>query len=195
MTTHGLLTGLLPQRRGAVLATLIMAPEPELHVREIARRTGGDPSGVMRELRHLEEYGIVASRTQGGQKLYRMNPDCPVFPELASLVRKTAGLAELIRSALHPLLQQIEQAYIYGSQAAGTARPQSDVDVMVVGDVSSFDIYSALEACASQLGRAVNPTVFCPGEYRAKVKLHRGFPYTAHSGPRIQLFGGTDEPV
>jgi predicted nucleotidyltransferase len=124
-----------------------------------------------------------------------MNVDSPVYAELAALVRKTGGLADVLRAALLPLAADIELAYIYGSQAAGTARPDSDVDVMVVGRAGSDDVYEALERSAETLGRAVNPTVYPADEYWSKVRRQRGFPYTAHSGPRIMLVGDGNEPV
>jgi hypothetical protein len=47
-----------------VLAGLALAPELELHVREVAQRGGLDAPGVMRELRLLERHGIYTKRRQ-----------------------------------------------------------------------------------------------------------------------------------
>ncbi|MBN1965158.1 MAG: nucleotidyltransferase domain-containing protein, partial [Anaerolineae bacterium] len=151
-------------------------------------------SGVLRELKHLERAGILTSRTVGRLKLYRLNQNSPIHAELAAIIRKTTGLADVIRAALAPLKGRIQLAYIYGSMAAGTAKAHSDVDVMVVGAASSMEVAAALAEAELSLGREVNPTVFAPAEYARKLKLGRGFPCTAHTGARIDLLGSTDEP-
>lgn len=195
MSTNELASALFTRTRAGILAVLALAPEQELHVREVARRSALDPSGVMRELRLLERHGILVARRVGRQKLYRMNPDSPLYAELASIMRKTAGLADLIRAALLPLAEQLELAYIYGSMASGKLRPDSDVDVMVVGAASSVDLAGALDSTSRALGREVNFSVYLPTEYWSKVESGRGFPYTAHAGPKILLLGNVDAPA
>jgi predicted nucleotidyltransferase len=170
-----------------------MAPEQELHGREIARRTGLDATGVMRELKLLERLGIVSSRPVGRRVMYTLNRASQIYEEMSSIIRKTAGLADVLCNALAPMSEKIELAYVYGSQATGQARPDSDVDVMVVGSVSSLEVYDAMERSSFLLKRAVNPTVYTPAVYWEKVKRGRGFPFTAHSGPRIQLMGEDHE--
>jgi DNA-binding transcriptional ArsR family regulator len=97
MSTNDVASALFSRTRAGVLAVLALAPELELHVREVARRAKLDASGVMRELRLLERHGILASRRAGRQKLYRMNQHSPLYAELSSIMRKTTGLADLIR--------------------------------------------------------------------------------------------------
>lgn len=183
---------LLSRTRAAVLAALVMAPEAELHGRELARRCGLDSAGVLSELVMLEELGVLASRRLGRLRLFRLDPRCPIAPELRSMMRKTAGLADVLASALRPLAPLIELAYVYGSMAADRPRPHSDVDVMVVGSASSMQVAEALEPLQQALGREVNATVYRTAEYRKKIGLGRGFPYTAHTGPKILLLGEID---
>jgi predicted nucleotidyltransferase len=193
MLTYTNLGALFSRTRSGVLAVLALATEQELHVREIARRSGLSAPGAADELRSLEELGILTARRVGRQKLYRMNPDSPIYAELTSIMRKTAGLADQVRAALQPLAGRIELAYIYGSMASGKARSSSDVDVMVVGSISSMDVAEALDDVSRRLGREINATVYAAEEYARKVSLGRGFPFTAHSGARIMLLGSADE--
>ncbi len=195
MSTNELASALFSRTRAGILAVLALAPEQELHVREVARRSGLDPSGVMRELRLLERHGILAARRVGRQKLYRMNLDSPVYAELTSILRKSAGLADQIRTALRPLEEQIELAYIYGSMASGKIHPHSDVDLMVVGTASSMELAGALDATSRALRREVHASVYSHAEYWRKVGLGRGFPFTAHSGPKILVLGKANEPA
>ena len=57
-------------------------------------------------------------------------------------------------------------AAIYGSWARGTRRPDSDIDVLVVGDAPLRDLRRAVRPIAKAAGRAVAVTVLSPGEFR-----------------------------
>ncbi len=96
-------THLLGQTRSAVLSTLLLHPEDSLHVHELARRTGASAGSLHRELRTLAELGVLLRREVGRQVHYRANSASPVFAELAGLLRKTAGLADVLRETLVPL--------------------------------------------------------------------------------------------
>jgi hypothetical protein len=75
--------------------------------------------------------------------------------------------------ALAPLAGQINVAFIYGSVATFKQRSGSDVDLMVVDDVSFGDVVSALRAARELLHREINPTVYSPAEFRSKLKAPR----------------------
>lgn len=86
-----------------------------------------------RELRTLADAGLLVRQEVSRQVHYRANGASPVFAELADLLRKTSGLADVLRDALEPLGGKIAMAFVYSSMAAGTERATSDVDVMVIG--------------------------------------------------------------
>jgi len=184
---------LLGQTRSAVLGTLLLHPEDSLHVHELARRTGASAGSLHRELRALAELGVLLRQEVGRQVHYRANPSCPVFTELASLLRKTAGLADVLRDALLPLGKKVALAFVFGSVAAGTERPGSDVDLMVLGSASFADLARALATAQGTLGRDVNPTVMTARDFGKKVTAGDGFALSVAKGPRIWLIGGEDD--
>ena len=72
------------------------------------------------------------------------------------LVRCGRGQADrvgllVLRRALAPLAPRVRAAFIYGSIASGEARPESDVDVMVIGEVARIDAAASQAAPASAL--------------------------------------------
>jgi len=187
MSALGLAGALFSRTRLAVLRELCRPGSPELHLREIERRTGLDSRGLLRELHQLREAGILTSRRVGRQVMYAMNPDCAIYPELNMLLAKTAGLADVVRDALIPLAQQIEFAYVYGSSATGEASAESDVDLMVVGQVSLRDLATPLRRAGELLGREVNATLYAPGAYQRELRVQDSFVARVHSGPRFNL--------
>lgn len=83
---------LLGETRTAILAALLLRPDEPRHVRELVRSTGVSPGSLHRELTSLVEYGVLQRQQVGRQVFYRIDPSCPVLPELTGLMRKTAGL-------------------------------------------------------------------------------------------------------
>ncbi len=184
---------LLGQTRSAVLSTLLLHPEDSLHVHELARRTCASAGSLHRELRTLAELGVLLRQEVGRQVHYRANSASPVFAELAGLLRKTAGLADVLRDALAPLGKKVALAFVFGSVAAGSERPSSDVDLMVLGSASFADLARALAPAHEVLGREVNPTVMAPREFALKLAAGDGFARSVAKGPRIWLTGGDDD--
>ncbi len=166
---------LLGQTRTAVLSTLLLHPEDSLHVRELARVTGASPGSLHRELRALADQGLLLRQEIGRQVHYRANPQSPIFDELAGFLRKTAGLADVLRDALAMLGKKVSLAFVYGSVAAGAERPNSDIDLMVLGTASFADLARALADVHTRLRREVNPTVMTPREFSRKLRKGDGF--------------------
>ena len=190
MPTKRLIEALFPQGRSAVLSALANAGNEGLHLREIARRANLNSKTVMRELHSLRDAGILVSREVGRQVIYCLNPDCPIYDELRSILRKTVGLSAALRSALEPLADRIEQAYVYGSHARGDERPDSDVDLMVVGRLTLRALSSPLREAGRSLHRVINPTLYTPEAYEQELQTGDSFVTRVHNGKRLNLIGG-----
>ena len=184
---------LLGQTRSSVLSALFLHPDESLHVRELARVTSASPGSLHRELRALSDLGLLLRQEVGHQVHYQANPQCPVFAELAGLLRKTAGVADVLREALVPLSKGVTLAFIYGSVAAGTERPGSDVDVMLLGSAGFADVALAFAEVQAMLGREVNPTPMSMQDFSRKFAEGDGFARSVAKGPKIWLMGGEDD--
>ena len=183
---------LLGRTRLAILALLLDHPERRLYLRQIVRLTGAAQGGVQRELSFLVRVGILSKTREGNLAYFQANRTAPVFEELRGLVRKTAGIPELLRTALLPLSPSIGRAFVYGSVARGEEGASSDIDLMVIGDVSFFDVVAAVSPLQETLGREVNPTVFDSAEYGRRLKAKDPFLTRIEKQPRIDLIGGDD---
>ena len=109
---------LLGETRTAILATLLLRREESRHVRDLERTTGLSPGSLHRELTALVALEVLRREQVGRQVFYRANPACPVLPELTGLLRKTAGLVDVLREGLHPLADRIVVLAIQSAQEA-----------------------------------------------------------------------------
>ncbi len=178
---------LFGEYRKKVLSQLLLNPEEDYHVRELARLTDTTPGSLHKELSRLASAGLLLRKKQGNQVRYQANRQCPVFPELAGLFRKTAGAAGLLAKALAPL--QPSLAFIFGSVARGTETASSDVDVLVVTERGFGEVVRALHGAQTTLGREVNPVVYTSAELQRLVAAHDPFVLNLLDGPQIYLIG------
>jgi len=179
--------------RRQVLALLLMHPEKSFHVRQIARITGKPAGTLYRELSSLTEAGLLLRRPFGNQVHYRANPQCPIYEELRGILRKTFGVADVLRAALESVADRIRIAFIYGSVARGEERAASDVDVMIVGQLKFSAAVLALSSAEEILRREVNPHVYSPREFKSKIADREPYLVRIVEGPKIYLTGTEDD--
>jgi predicted nucleotidyltransferase len=166
----------------------------EEHLQESLIRLAGLGRGtVQRELDFLARAGVVRRTVRGRQVYFQANPQSPIYTELRGIVVKTSGVADALRGALATLSGRISVAFIYGSVARGSERSVSDVDVMVIGDVSFAEVSDALSPAQVAIGREVNPSVYTAGDFRTKLKAKHHFLRTVLSAAKIFLIGNDDE--
>jgi predicted nucleotidyltransferase len=186
---------LFGRTKRSVLGLLFGRSEEWFYLREIVRLTGSGIGAVQRELARLTDAGLVRRETRGRQVYFAANPDSPVYPELRGLLVKTTGVADVLRRALRTLAEKkmITIAFIYGSVASGTLKPQSDVDLMVIGDVSLSELLPILRDAQEELRREVNPTIYERREFRARLRKGSHFIRRVVGGPKLMLVGTLDE--
>ena len=173
-----------------VLGVLYGQPERSFYANEIIGLAASGSGAVQRELARLEQATLVTVRRQGNQKHYQANRDAPIFAELRGIVLKTFGVVDVLRAALQSLLPTIELAFVYGSLAKGSERADSDIDLMVIGEVSSNGaLLEALAPASAQLGRTINPTLYTPEEFAQRVMDGKSFILRVLEQPKIFVKG------
>ncbi len=191
--TDPLTAALFGKARRTILALLFTHDQESFYLRQIIRAVGQSPGAVQRELALLTSAGLLVRTANGHQVYYQANRDSPVFAEIKSLMVKTAGVADVLRSALSPLAERIRAAFLYGSLARGADRQASDVDVMVIGDISFAEVVEALRPAQETLRREVNATVWSPAEFRKRRKSGHLFLKAVLKAPRVLLIGSDHE--
>ncbi len=186
MTGSRLVELLFSGYRRQILALLLLRPNERYYVREIARLTGIVPGSLHRELKQLAEAGLLLREESGNQVCYFANRECPIFEELASIFRKTSGLADVLREVLLPLDGKVELAFVFGSVAQGREHSGSDIDLLVLGSVDFVAMAGALVDAHARLGREVNPVVMSREEFVQK--FHAGDRFVRRIAGEAKIF-------
>jgi len=184
---------LFPEVRKKVLALLLASPQQSWYLRDIARKTGFALGTIQRELAGLTHAEIVTRRKDGNRTYYQANTRCPFFPELSGLIRKTAGLIDLLIEAIKPFAQKIKVAFVYGSFAKTSAKATSDVDLMFIGSCSFSHVVDAISDVQEKIGREINPTVYSAKEWQTKLAAGHHFVISVSKSQKIFVIGNNDE--
>lgn len=176
-----------------MLELLFCHSDKAFYFREIVRFTGLGQGAVQRELALLVHTELIIRQKKGNQVYYQANTGSSLFPEIKSLMTKTGGVAEVLRSALEPVHDRIRVAFVHGSVAKGTETAQSDIDVLVVGDVTFSEVADLIGPHQESLGREINPSVYPTNEFAAKVLAKHHFVTSVIEEPKVFLIGDENE--
>ncbi len=176
-----------------VLGLLYTQAERSFYTKEILRLTGMGVATIKRELDRMVSAGILTLTKIGNQHHYQANPECPIYEELLSIVRKTFGIADVLRKVLEPIKDSIVYAFIYGSIAKRKEKTKSDIDLMLIGNNLNYgDVMDLLIPIEGKLGRPVNPTIYSVRNFRKKLSEKNNFIIRVMAQEKITVMGAKD---
>ncbi|MBI5209896.1 MAG: nucleotidyltransferase domain-containing protein [Elusimicrobia bacterium] len=167
MHAERFLDGVLGQR-SKVAVLRLLAREPELTGREIARRAGLSPRAAQQALQSLHASGVLNRKTVGAAFLFSLNAGRYVVRSmLRPLFERERGLmAEMLARLGRALPREgVISVVLFGSAARGEGRRGSDVDVMIcVKDSMDVDrlaeaVRDRSRAFSGEFGMPVSPYV------------------------------------
>ncbi len=188
----GVLSQLLSSRvRAEIFRLLFGLGGSELHGREIQRRSGLAVGTVRQELKKLERLSLVKTRRAGNRVYYRADKDHPLYRDIHNLVLKTVGLVDVLRRSLS--VDGVQIVFVFGSIAQGREDAESDVDLMVIGDLGLRELSRCLSGVSDAIGREINPHVMRAEEFTTRA--HKGEHFVTHvlQSPRLFVIGSEDE--
>ena len=194
MPTTTIGDALFTKTQQRVLGLLYGKPEKSFYTNEIVRWADMGRGTIRRELERLVSSGLLVVTREGNQHHYRANPDNPVYPELLGLVRKTFGIADVIRAGLAPVSEHIDLAFIYGSIARKEETASSDIDLLVITDSLAYtDLVAELGEAEKSLGRPVNPSIYTAEQIKDKLVQKNAFLTRVMEQPKLWVKGGEDD--
>lgn len=186
---------LFGETKGALLSTFFGKPDEAFYVNELVRALNKGTGAVQREVKNLASRGLVVKTKRGNRCFYRANRDSNLFPEIQAIVSKSSveKVPTVMRAALRPLKPRIATAFVFGSVAKKTAKPESDIDLLIVGDVTMKDVLARARKAETVLHREINPMLYTRDEFRARMREKNHFLSAVLAGEKNFLIGDADE--
>ncbi len=177
--------------RTKLLGWLLSHSNESFFIRQMEQLIDENSTNISRELRRLEQMGLVQSERRANLKYYQINQKCPFYGELKGLFLKTVGVPAEIKRALENI-EGIETAFIYGSLAKGEEGFGYDIDLLIVGNIDKDKLSESLPNLERRLGREINYSIFRVEELRKKKEVN-GFINSVLKESKLVLLGNPDE--
>jgi len=189
----GILSEILSSKvRAEVFRLLFGLNEKALHVREIERRSGFAIGTIQTEMKKLYKLNLVLKKRDGNRLYYRANRQHPIFCDIHALVVKTVGLLDVLKDALVGE-KVIRAAFIFGSIAEGSEKADSDIDLLVIGEIGLRSLSRLLQGLTEELGREINPYVLAPEEFSLRKSENEHFLSKVLMSPKLFIIGDEDD--
>lgn len=178
--------------RVKILQLFLSSTENLFHVREIVRRVSEEINAVRRELARMEKYGVVASEWRANRRLYRFRRDYLFYKELLGMVVKTTGLGGAIVKNKNNL-GRLKYAFISTRFLRGEPAGQSDVDVLIVGQVVLPQLQSLIADEQTKREAEINYSPMPEEEFQFRVRRRDPFILRVLVQPKVMLIGNEED--
>jgi len=180
------------QARAEIIGWICREPEAPVVAARLARELDLRYSAVWHELQRLARLGMIrAGERMGRTQPYYLDPAFPLFPGLRSMVMYATGIIAVLREQFSKE-QGVDVALIFGSLAAGDDRPQSDVDLLVVGDIPGRRLATLIREAEQRTRREVNQVHYSAGEFASRLREGGSFLPSVMAGPKVFIRGDAD---
>lgn len=133
------------------------------YIREVSNMLKISVSAVKKEMDNLVLLDILEKKDD----YYILKENSPIYQELKNILIKTDFIIYPLRKIIEKNTS-IKYALVFGSVAHTTAKPESDVDLLIIGKISSRNMYIISDTIEREIKKTVNPTLFSLEELKKK---------------------------
>lgn len=177
-----------------LLQTFLNQPQEIFYVRQLVRETKEEINAVRRELKNMEEAGMVKKENRGNRLYYWLEKDHLLYGDLLSLINKTIGLGGQIISNKNKI-GKIKFAVLSGRFIRRQPTKEGGVDLLVVGEINLAKLAQLVKEEEARADREINYSVMSKEEFDFRKKRRDPFLLGILSDSRTILIGDELEIV
>ena len=178
----------LKNGRAEILELFFKNPDREFYFREIAASLNKEPVAIQNYVNSLVDQNILQDERKGNMRFFKLNKNHPLYDDIKSIISKTVGLEYKLKE-LVSVLPKLEYAFIFGSIAKGKEYGDSDIDLLLIGEVDQNFLVEKISKLQSELSREINYQVYTKAEVVKKLAEKNEFFLNIFSEPIINLKG------
>jgi DNA-binding MarR family transcriptional regulator len=181
--------------RVKILKVFFSKPSEIYYVRQLVRLTGEEINAVRRELKRMEERGMVKKEPRANRLYYFFVKSYPFYQELISLVAKTTGLgADIIKNKNK--IGNLKFAMLSGRYSRQMPRKsEEDIDILLVGNINASELNKLVRKAESEREKEINYAPMTIDEFEFRKSRRDPFLQKILSSGRIMLIGDEEEMV
>jgi predicted nucleotidyltransferase len=150
------------RHQAELLTLLVLHPDREYTLTDLAAWLGVPLSTLQREVNRLAAARLISERRVGQARLLSANADSRYHPALTELLTMAFGPHTVVAEEFADL-PGAEAVAVFGSWAARyrgePGPPPNDVDVLVLGEPDRTEVYAAADRARDRLRLDVNPVL------------------------------------
>lgn len=140
-----------------LLLKFFLNPSTSAHLRGLATEFNESSNAIRLELNRFEEAGMLTTVSEGNKKLFQVNKKHALFNSIQQIVRKYAGIDEIIDNILKGL-GNLEMAYLTGDMAKG--KTSGVIDLVLIGAINNNYLAETVSKAEKVLGKAINYSIY-----------------------------------
>jgi len=172
--------------RNKILNFFFLNEASRVYINELARQIQADPKNVYRMLVQLEREGILASEFKGKERYFFSRKTSPLYKGFKEIFLRTAGIETMLTQALANV-PNLKEAYLFGSYAEKRHGPDSDIDILLVGEHSPLAAEKVLYGIQKQIGREISAVNMKAVEFKKRRTHGDQFIDTVFGGKVVKL--------
>ena len=101
------------------------------YLRNLEEEFGESTNAIRLELNKFEKAGFLATSSNGNKKIFTVNTQHPLFPDINRIIMKMTGVEYVVDYMLQRI-GDLEKVYLVGNMSKGKAT--QIIDLVLVGD-------------------------------------------------------------
>jgi predicted nucleotidyltransferase len=172
----------------ALLALAALHPDRRFSVAELQWRLGASLESTQRAVQRGVAAGLVHPVREGRRFTYAL-PSGPDVMPLRSLSLRAVVLGPCLAAARQALgSRAVEESFVFGSMTRGDDTLSSDVDVLMIGDATLWDLDPYLRGIEERYDRRFDVVSVTRERFDSALAHGESFYRAATTGPRIPVF-------
>jgi predicted nucleotidyltransferase len=155
------------KKSGDIVLFLISNPSREFSQKEIMSKANVSKATMANAIPFLKDRGVISLRKIGVTNLIRINNDDFMVKEIKK-IKIVSGLEELKK------LKDVE-IYLYGSCARGEYVEESDVDLLIIGNLGREEMVAQMQSLSKKIKRNISFKIFSDVEWVGMSKKDPSF--------------------